>query len=105
MSMSDPISDMLTRIRNASNAKLPRATMPSSKLKASLAETLKDAGYIEDYKVDDIGPHHRNLIDDNQLELADEVHLLTRITQRLAHLARTVVGVVGQQGLEGNFKK
>ena len=45
MSMSDPISDMLTRIRNASNAKLPRATMPSSKLKASLAETLKDAGF------------------------------------------------------------
>ena len=61
MSMSDPISDMLTRIRNASNAKLPRATMPSSKLKASLAETLKDAGYIEDYKVDDIGHNKKEL--------------------------------------------
>ena len=52
MSMSDPISDMLTRIRNASNAKLPKASMPSSKMKASLAETLKDAGYIDDYSVE-----------------------------------------------------
>ena len=61
MSMSDPISDMLTRIRNASNAKLPHATMPSSKLKASLAETLKDSGYIEDYKVEDIGHNKKEL--------------------------------------------
>ena len=37
MSMSDPIADMLTRVRNASNAKLPTVSMPSSKLKAALA--------------------------------------------------------------------
>lgn len=61
MSMSDPISDMLTRIRNASNAKLPKASMPSSKMKASLAETLKDAGYIEDYAVEDIGNNKKEL--------------------------------------------
>ena len=61
MSMSDPISDMLTRIRNASNAKLPRATMPSSKMKASLAETLKEAGYIADYSVEDIGNNKKEL--------------------------------------------
>ena len=61
MSMSDPISDMLTRIRNASNAKLAKVSMPSSKMKASLAETLKDAGYIADYSVEDIGNNKKEL--------------------------------------------
>ncbi len=61
MNISDPISDMLTRIRNASNAKLPKASMPSSKMKASLAETLKDAGYIDDYSVEDIGNNRKEL--------------------------------------------
>ena len=61
MSMSDPISDMLTRMRNASNAKLPVVTMFSSKMKAALAETLKDAGYIDSYSVEDIGGNKKNL--------------------------------------------
>ena len=61
MSMSDPISDMLTRMRNASNAKLPQVTMFSSKMKAALAETLKDAGYIDSYNVEDIGGNKKNL--------------------------------------------
>ncbi len=61
MSMSDPISDMLTRMRNASNARLPQVTMFSSKMKAALAETLKDAGYIESYSVEDIGGNKKNL--------------------------------------------
>ena len=61
MSMSDPISDMLTRMRNASNAKLPDVTMFSSKMKAALAETLKDAGYIDSYNVEDIGGNKKNL--------------------------------------------
>ncbi len=61
MSMSDPISDMLTRMRNASNAKLPQVTMFSSKMKAALAETLKDAGYIDSYSVEDIGGNKKNL--------------------------------------------
>jgi len=61
MSMSDPIADMLTRIRNASNAKLPTVSMPSSKMKVALAETLKDAGYIADYAVENDGPAKKNL--------------------------------------------
>lgn len=61
MSMSDPISDMLTRVRNASTAKLPQASMPSSKMRAALAETLREAGYIEDYVVEDIGNNKKNL--------------------------------------------
>ena len=61
MSMSDPISDMLTRIRNASNGKLVKASMPSSKMKASLADTLKAAGYIDDYSVENIGNNKKEL--------------------------------------------
>jgi small subunit ribosomal protein S8 len=61
MSMSDPIADMLTRIRNASAAKLPQVTMPSSNMRASLAETLKDNGYISDFSVADIGNNKKEL--------------------------------------------
>jgi small subunit ribosomal protein S8 len=61
MSMSDPISDMLTRMRNASSARLPEVNMPSSKMKAALAETLQDAGYIESYKVEDLGGNKKSL--------------------------------------------
>jgi small subunit ribosomal protein S8 len=61
MSMSDPIADMLTRIRNASSAKLPTVSMPSSHLKAALAETLKENGYIEDFKVTDLGKNKKSL--------------------------------------------
>ena len=51
MSMSDPIADMLTRIRNAQAAEKVQVAMPSSKLKISIAEVLKDEGYIDDYVV------------------------------------------------------
>lgn len=51
MSMSDPISDMLTRIRNAQMAEKPNVSMPSSKLKVSIAKVLLDEGYIETFKV------------------------------------------------------
>lgn len=49
MSMSDPIADMLTRIRNAQLARKKIATMPSSRIKLAIANVLKDEGYIENY--------------------------------------------------------
>ena len=49
--MSDPIADMLTRIRNAISANKTNTTMPSSKLKVALAEVLKQEGYITGYNV------------------------------------------------------
>lgn len=61
MSMSDPIADMLTRVRNASTAKQPVVSMPSSKIKAALAETLKDTGFIEGYSVEDNGNNKKTL--------------------------------------------
>ena len=51
MSMTDPIADMLTRIRNAQVAGYAEVSMPSSKLKASIAQVLKDEGYVEDFRV------------------------------------------------------
>ena len=51
MSMSDPIADMLTRIRNAQLAEKTAVTMPASKLKAAIAQVLKDEGYIEHFAI------------------------------------------------------
>ena len=51
MSMHDPISDMLTRIRNAQRADKVVVAMPSSKLKCAIAKVLKEEGYIEDFAV------------------------------------------------------
>jgi small subunit ribosomal protein S8 len=50
MTMTDPIADMLTRVRNANIAKHDDVSMPSSKLKEALAELLKSEGYIADFK-------------------------------------------------------
>jgi len=54
MSMSDPIADMLTRIRNAQAAKKPSVSMPATKLKAAIASVLKTEGYILDYQTEEV---------------------------------------------------
>ncbi|MDD4977544.1 MAG: 30S ribosomal protein S8 [Gallionella sp.] len=51
MSMSDPISDMLTRIRNAQMAEKATVSMPSSKMKVAIAEVLKEEGYVDGFSV------------------------------------------------------
>ncbi|MBA3024511.1 MAG: 30S ribosomal protein S8 [Pseudomonadota bacterium] len=51
MSMSDPIADMLTRIRNAQMAEKTIVAMPSSKIKAAIAKVLQDEGYVDGFKV------------------------------------------------------
>ena len=51
MSMSDPISDMFTRIRNAQLAEKVTVVMPSSKLKAAIAEVLREEGYVDGFSV------------------------------------------------------
>jgi small subunit ribosomal protein S8 len=51
--MTDPIADMLTRIRNGQRAGKVSVSMPSSKLKSSIAQVLKDEGYIADYSIED----------------------------------------------------
>jgi small subunit ribosomal protein S8 len=49
--MSDPVADMLTRIRNAQQSEKQSVAVPTSKLKAAIAKVLKDEGYIEDFAV------------------------------------------------------
>ena len=51
MSMTDPVADMLTRLRNAYKAGHARVAMPSSNMKAGIAQLLKDEGFIKDYSV------------------------------------------------------
>ena len=53
MSMSDPIADMLTRIRNAQSANKVTVSMPNSTIKVGIAAVLKDEGYITDFRVDE----------------------------------------------------
>ena len=55
MSMSDPIADMLTRIRNAQAVEKASVVMPSSKLTAAIAKVLKDEGYIDEFAVTEQG--------------------------------------------------
>ncbi len=63
MSVNDPISDMLTRIRNAGMARKPEVLMPSTKVLVAIAKVLKDEGYIGDYEVIEKTPQ-------NQLKIA-----------------------------------
>jgi len=51
MSMQDPISDMLTRVRNAGSGGLTQTSMPASNMKKAVAEVLKEEGYIKDFAV------------------------------------------------------
>ena len=55
--LTDPVADMLTRIRNANKALHDTAEMPSSKLKVEIARILKEEGYIRDFRVDESATH------------------------------------------------
>ena len=55
MSMSDPIADFLTRIRNAQMAQMPLVSSPSSKIKLAISKVLQDEGYINGYEVNNEG--------------------------------------------------
>jgi small subunit ribosomal protein S8 len=57
MSMTDPVADMLTRIRNGQSAGKKSVTMPSSKLKLAIAKVLKEEGYIAEYATETLANH------------------------------------------------
>jgi len=56
MSMTDPIADLLTRIRNGQSARKTEVTMSSSRLKTAIARVLKEEGYVADYRLESAGP-------------------------------------------------
>ena len=61
MSMSDPIADMLTRIRNGQNVGFESVTMPASRRKEAIAKVLQEEGYIGEYKVEQLDGNKANL--------------------------------------------
>jgi small subunit ribosomal protein S8 len=61
MSMSDPIADMLTRIRNGQRVSLESVSMPGSTLKEAIAGILKEEGYITDFSFKDLGGNKREM--------------------------------------------
>ena len=61
MALSDPLGDMLTRIRNGQRARMQSALSPASKLRTNVLEVLKREGYIRGYTTDDVRPGVRNL--------------------------------------------
>jgi len=62
MSVNDPISDMLTRIRNAGMARKAETVMPSTKILVAIARILKDEGYIADYRVIEKTPQNQLVV-------------------------------------------
>jgi small subunit ribosomal protein S8 len=81
MSMCDPIADMLTRIRNAQMSEKPSTAMASSKLKVSIAQVLKDEGYIEDFSV-------RDLAGKPQLEIGLKYYAGRPVIERLERVSK-----------------
>ena len=81
MSMTDPIADMLTRIRNAQMVGKIVANMPSSKLKVSIAEVLKNEGYIDGYSV-------REAEGKPQLEIVLRYYAGRPVIERLERVSR-----------------
>jgi small subunit ribosomal protein S8 len=81
MSMSDPIADMLTRIRNAQMIKKAVVVMPSSKLKVAIAQVLKDEGYIDGFAVKSEGAK-------SELEVALKYYAGRPVIERIERVSR-----------------
>lgn len=62
MSMSDPLGDMLTRIRNGQTAGLKTVSCPASKMRASVLSVLKSSGFIRDYRDEQVAAGHKNIV-------------------------------------------
>ncbi len=81
MSMSDPIADMLTRIRNAQSVAKSAVTMPSSKLKVAIAQVLKDEGYIDGFAVKNDGAK-------SELEISLKYYAGRPVIERIERVSR-----------------
>jgi small subunit ribosomal protein S8 len=81
MSMSDPIADMLTRIRNAQMVEKTSVVMPSSKLKTAIAQVLKDEGYIDGFAV-------KSTDGKSELEIALKYYAGRPVIERIERVSR-----------------
>lgn len=92
MSMTDPIADMLTRIRNANAIKRQRVDVPHSRIKLGLAEAMKRSGYIKDFKVLEGEPSERTIRIDLKYG-PDGQQVITTITRESSPGCRVYRGV------------
>jgi len=81
MSMTDPIADMLTRIRNGQKANMVRVSMPGSKIKQAIAKVLKDEGYITDFQTETSGSHSTLHVDLKYFEGKPVIESLQRASR------------------------
>ena len=81
MSMTDPIADMLTRVRNGQKARKVSVTMPASNIKAAVAKVLKDEGYIADYRVEGEGAKRELTVDLKYFEGAPVIERIQRVSR------------------------
>lgn len=81
MSMTDPIADMLTRIRNGQSAKKVSVTMPSSKAKVAVAKVLKDEGYITEFSTESDGPKANLTIELKYFEGTPVIEKVQRVSK------------------------
>ena len=81
MSMTDPIADMLTRIRNGQKASMARVSMPGSKIKQAIAKVLKDEGYITDFQIETNGSHSTLHVDLKYFEGKPVIESLKRASR------------------------
>lgn len=84
MTISDPISDMLARIRNALTAGYEQVTMPSSRIKAAIADILKEEGFIDDYHLTGDQPQPNLVIDIKYVGVRKERHPVIRKMKRVS---------------------
>ncbi len=78
---TDPIADMLTRIRNAASARQEATAIPYSKIKESIARILKENGYVADYKVEQRGNFSHIVVTLSQSDGQSSITALTRISK------------------------
>ncbi|MFZ5926279.1 MAG: 30S ribosomal protein S8 [Acidobacteriota bacterium] len=101
--VSDPIADMLTRIRNGLKAKFPKVDVPSSKLKLEIARILKDEGYILNYKIVDEGSHKAIRVylkyQDNGAPVISHLERVSRPGCRVYAGSREIPKVLGGLGV------
>ena len=81
MSMSDPIADLLTRIRNAQRAQLPQVSCPSSKTKVAICKVLEDEGYIQGHNVSEDGSKSTLTIDLKYHQGAPVIEEIKRVSR------------------------
>lgn len=103
MTMTDPIADMLTRIRNAAQVHHETVEIPASKLKVELARVLKEEGYITDYEVKLVGKFNSIVItlkyDDNKKSVITKLQRVSKPGLKTYSKAKNLQKVLGGLGV------